>query len=146
MAWSWVKGYVRKHNQSFTLTEVQLTNDVFKAMLANTWRHYCRHVIDVENNYFDKDGIYEDTVEEMIIDLGEYDSDSEYDSDIEELIDDDDCQLIDTALVLSSDSGRDETRVESNARRDLSDVISGFNADFLASVLPLPSIAPDPAK
>ena len=122
---AWVKGYVRKHNQSFTLTEVQqLTNDAFKAMPADTWRHYCRHVIDVENNYFDKDGIYEDTVEEMIIDLGEDDSDSECDSDIEELIDDDDRQLIDTALALSSDPGTDETRVESNARRDLLDVIS----------------------
>ena len=146
MAWSWVKGYVRKHNKTFTLTEVQqLTNDAFKAMPADTWRHYCRHVIDVENNYFDKDGIYEDTVEEMIIDLGEDDSDSECDSDIEELLDDDDRQLIDTALALSSDSRTDETRVESNARRDLSDVISGFDPDFLASVLPLPSIAPDPA-
>ena len=72
-------------------------------MPADTWRHYCRHVLDVENNYFDKDGIYEDTVEEMIIDLGEDDSDSEYDSDIEELIDDAP-QLIDTALALSSDS------------------------------------------
>ena len=64
------------------------------------WRNFCRHVEGVEKDYIAKDGIVEDTLEEMMLTIttdSENDSDSESDSD---MIDKDDRQLIDRALHL----------------------------------------------
>ena len=53
--------------------------------------------MDVENKYIEQDGIVEDTVEEMRIEIGEEDNSDDV-SDSDELMDDDDRQIIDTAL------------------------------------------------
>ena len=45
------------------------------------WRNFCRHVVDIENDYFEKDGLIEDTIEEFIIELGEDDSDDDDNND-----------------------------------------------------------------
>ena len=79
LAWASVKGYVAEQNRDYTLAEVErLTPEGFKHT-TEMWRHFCRHVVDVENDYFAKDGIVEDAVEEMIIAVGgdEDDSDEE---------------------------------------------------------------------
>ena len=34
------------------------------------WRRFCRHVVDIENEYFGKNGLVENIVEEMVICLG----------------------------------------------------------------------------
>ena len=134
-----MKGYVRGHNKTFTMTETkQLTEDGFKhttkdrtrpqvlaivqkyldkknmnqiisngwwqrfrsqhknktlRTAAHMWRNFCRHVVDIENNYWEKVGLMEDMVEELTIDTTE---DSDEDSDNEEdLLDSDDRRLID---------------------------------------------------
>ena len=51
------------------------------------WRQFCRHVVDIENDYFEKDGILEDAVEDMIISIGE---DSESEDEEDDMMDDDD--------------------------------------------------------
>ena len=91
LAWSQVKRHVARHNKAYNLTEVyRLTYDGFKQVTTDMWRQFCRHALDVENDYFTKDGILEDSVDEMTIDLGESDSDDD-DSDWEDnLLDNDD--------------------------------------------------------
>ena len=102
LAWASVKGYVAKHNKNFNLTEVQrLTADGFTHTTADMWRRFCRHVVDVENDYIQKDGLREDTVDEMIINIGQDDSDDETDDetdDDDDLIDEHDRRLIDATL------------------------------------------------
>ena len=48
----------------------------------NNWHveELCEIVADVENYYFEKDGVVEDTIEEFIIELDEDDSDDDDDS------------------------------------------------------------------
>ena len=54
-------------------------------------------MVDVEKRYIEKDGICEDVVEEMRIEIGEDDNDSD-DDDGDELMDDNNRQLIDRTL------------------------------------------------
>ena len=107
MAWSVVKWYVARHNKTYNLTDAkQLTHEGFKEATPDMWRQSCRHVVNIENNYIEKDGTLEDAVEEMTIDLGESDDDDDDDSDWEDsLLDDDDRRLIDRSLEQSSLSG-----------------------------------------
>ena len=54
-------------------------------------------MVDVENEYFDKDGLVEDVVEEMVIQLGDDEDDSE-EEDEDGMMDSDDRRVIDHAL------------------------------------------------
>jgi hypothetical protein len=84
------------------------------------WRNFSRHVIDIENKYIEQDGIVEDTVEEMRIEIGE--EDDENDDDDEDLMDDDDRQMIDTALhEANMPSTSYDSDVCTNPRRDLTE-------------------------
>ena len=52
LAWASVKGYVAKHNKTFPMAETkQLTLDGFKHTTADMWRNFCKHVVDIENEY-----------------------------------------------------------------------------------------------
>ena len=35
------------------------------------WKNFCKHVKEIEEQYIEKDRIVEDTLEVMVIDLGE---------------------------------------------------------------------------
>ena len=68
LTWASVKGYVAKHNVKFNLTEVQrLTPEGFQHTTVYMWRKFCRHMVDIENDYFDNDGLVDDMVDEIII-------------------------------------------------------------------------------
>ena len=71
LAWASVKGYVAKHNKDFKLKDIERLG--FEHTTTDMWGNFCRHVIDVENRYIEQDGIVEDTVEEMRIEIGEED-------------------------------------------------------------------------
>ena len=63
------------------------------------WKNFCRHLVDVENDYFEKDGLIKDTIEEFIIDLGEDDSDNDDNNDTDyDMMSKDNKQLIDETL------------------------------------------------
>ena len=83
LAWATVKCYVAKQNVRYNLTEItRLTHEGFGQATADTWKQSCRHVVDIENDYIVKDGILEEAVEEMIIDIGDnndYDREDEQD-------------------------------------------------------------------
>ena len=108
LAWASVKGYVAKHNRDYTFAEVErLTPEGLKHTTTEMWRHFCRHVVDVENEYFEKDGIVEDVVEEMIIAVGD-DSDEEVEEE-DDMVDDDDRQLIGMTLRQSTSTDGQST-------------------------------------
>ena len=109
LAWASVKGYVAKYNRDYTFAEVErLTPEGFKHTTTEMWRHFCRHVVDVENEYFEKNGIVEDVVEEMIIAVGD-DSDEEVEEE-DDMVDDDDRQLIGMTLRQSTSTDGQSTR------------------------------------
>ena len=138
LAWASVKGYVAKHNKDFNMKETErLTVDGFKHTTTDMWRNVCRHVVDVENGYTEKDGICEDTVEEMGIEIGEEDDDSDDDGD--ELMDDNDRELSDRTLDdTSTSTPQTDTETCTNPRRNLTDRLQDYEPNFLESVLPLP--------
>ena len=79
------------HNVKFNLTEVQrLTPEGFQHTTADMWRKFCRHVVDIENDYFDKDGLVDDMVKIII----EYGGDEMEDEDEDGLLDEDDRHLM----------------------------------------------------
>ena len=93
--------------------------------------------MDIENKYIEKDGIVEDTMEEMRIEIGEEDDDSDNDGD--ELMDDDDRQMIERALQEANNPATSsETDICTNPRRDLTESLQAYDPNFLDSVLPLP--------
>ena len=50
-----LKGYVANHNNTFNLAEIEwLTPDGFTHTMTDMWRNFCRHVVDIENDYFEK--------------------------------------------------------------------------------------------
>ena len=66
--WATVKGYETKHNRDYNLVE-QLAPKGFEHTMTDMWRKLCKHVIDIENEYIEKDGIVEDTLDEMTLRL-----------------------------------------------------------------------------
>ena len=95
--------------------------------------------VDIENKYNEQDGIVEDTMEEMRIEIEEEADNDDESDDGDELMDDDDRRMIDTALqdtdTPSTSSGSD---ICTNPRRDLTQQLKQYDKNFLDSVLPLP--------
>ena len=141
LAWASVKNYIARRNTRYTLQEIErLTPDAFAHTTTDMWRNFCRHVVDVENDYIAKDGIREDTLEEMTLTFTA-DSDNDDDDSDSDMIDDEDRHLIDRALhpTTSTETNTDSTSsTTTNPRRDLAQALQSFDPDSLESVLPLP--------
>ena len=78
-----------------------------------------------------KDGIVEETVEEMTLTITP-------DSDDEDLIDEDDRQIIDRALERLTETDPQNTSTCTNPRRDLTETIQRLDPNLVHAVLPLP--------
>ena len=160
LAWASVKDYVAKHNKHYNMGEVErLVPDSFEHTMSDMWRRFCRHVLDIENEYFEKDGLVEDVVEEMVICLGGDENDSD-EEDEEGLMDDDDRQLICTALQQTTSTCEQSTpsisiptcTTPTNRPSTSSDntctlrqqLMEQFDTQFLRDVLPLQMIPPEP--
>ena len=152
LAWASVKGYVAKHNKTFTFKEIQqLTPDGITHTTTDMWRAFCRHVVDIENDFFDKDGLLEDAIEDMVIEVGgSADDDTDDDDDgNDSLVDDEDRRIIDQALrQLTDDCTQTPTSTKQTkcstptatetARHELLSTFQDDDRDYLESVLPLP--------
>ena len=78
-----------RHSRDYNLREVErLVPEGIEHTTMDMWRRFCRHVVDIENDYFEKDGILEDTV--MVIELGGEEDDSDEVEDEEDMMDNDD--------------------------------------------------------
>ena len=78
-----------------------------------------------------KDGIVEETVEEMTLTITP-------DSDDEDLIDEDDRQIIDRALERLTETDPQNTSTCTNPRCDLTETIQRLDPNLVHAVLPLP--------
>ena len=96
--------------------------------------------MDIENDYFDKDGLVDNIVDKIII---EYDSDEMEDEDEDDLLDDDDDRhFIDMALQLSQQSEVNTTELTTttNSQHHLTDMDPDFenmDPNFLECIQPL---------
>ena len=88
-------------------------------------------MVKVEEDYTVKDGIVEETVEEMTLTITP-------DSDDEDLIDEDDRQIIDRALERLTETDPQNTSTCTNPRRDLTETIQRLDPNLVHAVLPLP--------
>ena len=155
LAWASVKGYVAKHNKTFTFKEIQqLTPDGITCTTTDMWRAFCRYIIDIENDYFDKDGLLEDAIEDMVIEVGgssdddTNDDDDDDDDDNDSLVDDEDRRIIDQTLrqliddctqTPSTKQTKHSTPTATEtARRELLSTFQDDDIDYMESVLPLP--------
>ena len=97
-------------------------------------------MVDIENDYIQKDGLREDTVDEMIINIGDNDSDDETDDDDDDLIDENDRRLIDDSLkqfdnqIDASTSTAPQTETCTNVRLDILPTLQNYDSNFLDSV------------
>ncbi len=78
----------------------QLTPEGIKHTTLEMWGKFCDHVMKLENQYFESDGILEEATEEFTIELTPDDSDSEIED--EEMIDTNDRELIENTLKCSN--------------------------------------------
>lgn len=77
--WANVKQHVRSKNTSGNMSLGALNELVLEALTSvssTLWKKYTDHVKNIEKEYWEKDGITEDAIDEIIINLGE-DSDDE---------------------------------------------------------------------
>ena len=72
MVWAQVKGYVKDHNKKFTLSEVKrLVDEGFKMVTPEECKKMIKHVQEkIEDHYWEHDGLYEDMMEQLIIQVG----------------------------------------------------------------------------
>lgn len=76
--WAQLKHYVASKNVTFKTDDVRrLCEEKFSAMGVDVWRPICEHVKRLEKNYMDNEGIIDTAVDELIITLGDMDSESE---------------------------------------------------------------------
>ena len=94
------------------MTEIQrLTPERFTHTTTDMWRGFCRHVVDVENDYFEKDGLVEDLVDDFVVEFGEEDDSGS---------DDEDRRPIDNAIrQTTTDTVTPTPTICTNPRRDL---------------------------
>uniref|UniRef100_A0A1X7VJG5 Uncharacterized protein n=1 Tax=Amphimedon queenslandica TaxID=400682 RepID=A0A1X7VJG5_AMPQE len=86
IAWATVKDYITNNNTTFRFSDVQsLTPAAFDEVMSSLWEKMRQHVTKVEDDYWEKDGLLEEEIEEFIMTLGGPDS-----SDDDDDTDDDD--------------------------------------------------------
>ena len=87
LVWSKVKGYMRKNNVTFKLVDLErLVPAAFDSVTPDMWRNFCSHARKEEENFWKKDGMLEDAVDQVLVDLRVSDDEDEgSDSDSEEM-------------------------------------------------------------
>lgn len=84
LIWANVKNYVARHNTTWKMKDVAaLCEQAVQSVTVQNWKDAIAHCEKLEEEYWKRDGIIEETVGELIISLGESDSDSNSDSDSE---------------------------------------------------------------
>ena len=77
LAWSQLKEYVRDNNRKFTLKEVErLVHEGFHCVTPLKWKRMVHHVQQIEDHYWEHDGLYETMVDRFIINVGDSSDDS----------------------------------------------------------------------
>jgi len=94
LVWAEVKRFIRNHNTGdLTSTKLlELLHKGIESVSTNHWKNNVRHVIDIENKYWETDQIMEEITERLIIKVDDDESDTDsddFDDSEEENIDSD---------------------------------------------------------
>jgi len=92
LAWAKVKNYIRNCNSHGSLNFTELTEITEQGIMSVTesdWAGYCKKVGEVEDYYWESDGIVSDVIDKIIITLGS--DDDTISSDSGDNIDSSDC-------------------------------------------------------
>lgn len=84
LAWAKIKRVVREHNVTgnLSLTKLQeVTSNAIASVTPADWEQFEQHVIKVENEFWEKDGLLEDIMDNIVINIGGVDSSDEDDDD-----------------------------------------------------------------
>ncbi|XP_049273670.1 uncharacterized protein LOC119399462 [Rhipicephalus sanguineus] len=82
MIWSQVKGYVAANNTSFTLAGVEkLVPESIALVTPDNWLRACNHVEKSEDEFWQRDGLIDAKLDQLIIPLGSDSSSESDDSD-----------------------------------------------------------------
>lgn len=81
MAWAQIKHFIRDRNTSgdFSISKLrELLDEAIASVTAVDWEKFCRHVIDIENKFWETDYMMEE-IEPIIIQVGTDTDDSDTD-------------------------------------------------------------------
>ena len=79
-----VKGYVAKNNRKFTLKEIEtLVPEGIRRVTPALWKKFVGHTEKIEDEYWKRDGLIEDVVEEIMIKVGDDGDDESSDEELE---------------------------------------------------------------
>ena len=86
MAWSKVKRYLKEHNQTFKLADLEeLVPAAFQSVTPEMWKSYCKHV-EKRRNFWKKDGMQKTSWRDLSSQMRDDDDDdykvTEFDSDV----------------------------------------------------------------
>ena len=86
LIWSDVKEWVGQRNTTFKINEVErLCRQRFEEIGREKWENVCSHVDKIEQHYFEKDGLVENRIEQILIqDDGVDSSDSDFSVSVSE--------------------------------------------------------------
>ena len=80
LIWAWVKGKVAKDNKTYKIADVErLTNEALAAVTPEQWKNACKHCHQLVDQFWETDGLQEQVMEDVVIQLGNDSSDSEDD-------------------------------------------------------------------
>ena len=69
MIWSQLKGFVRSRNTTGRMDDIErLLQEGVQTVTAEDWARYCRHVVGLEQKYWEDDGLIEE-IEPVIVSL-----------------------------------------------------------------------------
>lgn len=86
LAWAGIKRYIREHNVTgdMSLTQLQqVTEMAINSITPTDWEGYTSHVKKIEDEFWRKDGLMEDVIDNFIISAGGMDSSDEENSEDE---------------------------------------------------------------
>ncbi|XP_064644702.1 uncharacterized protein LOC135498375 [Lineus longissimus] len=94
--WSQIKRYVSGLNTTFKIQDVEkLTNEAITHVTPEQWKNYCAHAEKEEAKMWELDGLMEEVVERVIIQIGangdissdelESESESDWENEVQEL-------------------------------------------------------------
>ena len=70
LVWSKVKEYLRLHNTTFKLADLEkLVLPAFQSVSKDMWKNFCRHAKKQEDEFWKKDGFIEEAVDQFIVNL-----------------------------------------------------------------------------
>ncbi|XP_065831984.1 uncharacterized protein [Oscarella lobularis] len=80
LAWSQVKGFLRKNNTTFKLKDLEeLVPQAFEAVTQTMWEAFCGHAEKEERRFWEKDGLQEEAVDDFVIRFDVSDDEDESD-------------------------------------------------------------------